>query len=352
MTQPDNIQPLEWLSASGVLGHEASVFTPWLSRNLDLLGSALGLTELVLERTEQSVQGKSLDILATGTDQDDNEFPVLIENQYGETNHRHLGQLITYMAQYERGYAVWVTEDAHPAHVAAIDYLNRTSPEDVNYFLVRARFTHGPQGTHQVYFELLAKPNIFTKETKARRRVAGHRAPNAARRDYLADVLSRCSGELASAGYTNIRMHTHGSYIEARVPVPALDEWGARFKIYVTKTQTIARFHFYDFPTRQQNAAAVDVLRDRHEREWERELPDVPEYEWHGGAAGAVSDYFAVALAGQGYEGGDATTSAAWAARIAGVWLESLQRDRLENLEQFVEERLDDVDTAVDLAEQ
>ena len=78
---------------------EASHFTPWLADNLDILADALGLAELTLVETESDVAGNRLDILATGTDEDGDERPVAIENQYGISDHKHLGQLVTYLAQ-------------------------------------------------------------------------------------------------------------------------------------------------------------------------------------------------------------------------------------------------------------
>lgn len=35
----------------------------------------------------------------------------VIENQFGTTNHKHLGQLITYMAGFNAEVVVWIVED-------------------------------------------------------------------------------------------------------------------------------------------------------------------------------------------------------------------------------------------------
>lgn len=69
-------------------------FTPWLQENIDKLGSAIGV-DIADAETEVSIGNYRLDILAyeSGTNR-----KIAIENQYGTTNHTHLGQLITYMA--------------------------------------------------------------------------------------------------------------------------------------------------------------------------------------------------------------------------------------------------------------
>src|SRR3989338_2729091 len=74
--------------------NEQQDFTPWLAQegNLTQLGRAIGF-ELEAEGTEVAVGPYSADILAK--DISTGRY-VIIENQYGKTNHDHLGKLITY----------------------------------------------------------------------------------------------------------------------------------------------------------------------------------------------------------------------------------------------------------------
>ena len=75
-------------------------FTPWLAHeeNFDLLGEALNM-ELEVEGTEQKVGSFRADILARAIDEA--EHRVIIENQFGRTDHGHLGQILTYLAGVE-----------------------------------------------------------------------------------------------------------------------------------------------------------------------------------------------------------------------------------------------------------
>src|SRR5262249_15376244 len=158
--------------------------------------------------------GFSLDILASGIDDDADERPVAIENQYGMTDHRHLGQLVTYLAQQGSGLGVWVVEDYSEAHLAAIEFLNRTSTPEVGYMLCRVRFTHGTgPNAYQVHCEVAARPNDFVRRG---RRVAGSENTgriNERRRDYLARVLEVAKPELERIGYRGVSMHARGAYI-------------------------------------------------------------------------------------------------------------------------------------------
>ncbi len=66
---------------------EALDFTPWLAKNLNLLGEELGV-RLELVQEEKPVGPFSLDILAIDTE---TGMKVAIENQLEETDHTHLG---------------------------------------------------------------------------------------------------------------------------------------------------------------------------------------------------------------------------------------------------------------------
>jgi len=85
--------------------HEALNFTPWLAQNADRLAEALGIG-LEFEATEHPVGGYALDII--GKDQT-NDVVLIVENQLGDSDHSHLGQLVTYAAGTGASTIVWIT---------------------------------------------------------------------------------------------------------------------------------------------------------------------------------------------------------------------------------------------------
>lgn len=113
-----------------VWSNEAQAFTPWLAEHLDVLGDALGIT-IELEERESSVGAFSLDILAR--DQDSGEA-VVIENQIEQSDHEHLGKLITYASGKDAKYIVWIVKDAREEHRAAIEWLNKISDDKIGFF--------------------------------------------------------------------------------------------------------------------------------------------------------------------------------------------------------------------------
>jgi hypothetical protein len=84
-----------------------------------LLGDALGM-ELEVEAVEHWVGSFRADILARAVYETDHR--VIVENQFGRTDHRHLGQILTYLAGIEGAKTVvWIAETIQPDHRAVVD---------------------------------------------------------------------------------------------------------------------------------------------------------------------------------------------------------------------------------------
>ena len=142
--------------------NEATDFTPWVAENLDLLGESLDMNLSFVER-ESSVGGYSLDILAE--DEDTGE-KVVIENQLEQTNHEHLGKILTYAAGKKAKKIIWIVKNARDEHRAAIEWLNNMTLDDVQFFLVEIQLWSIDASISAPKFEIIERPNNWSKAVK------------------------------------------------------------------------------------------------------------------------------------------------------------------------------------------
>jgi hypothetical protein len=151
-------------------------FTPWLAEaaNVSLLAEALDI-ELEVEAVEHWVGPFRADILARAVDETDHR--VLIENQFGRTNHNHLGQLLTYLAGIEGAKTiVWIAETIQADHRAAIDWLNNNTIEEFSFFAIEIELWRIGTSPPAPRFNVIASPNDWTKTTRSAARQVGEPA--------------------------------------------------------------------------------------------------------------------------------------------------------------------------------
>jgi len=116
------IGKIERVPLREVWRHEALDFTTWLEENVDVLNDVLDITLSGAER-ELSAGSFSVDLVG----EDESGIPVIIENQFGKSDHDHLGKLITYLTAIDAKAAIWIVSDPRPEHVAAIAWLNESA---------------------------------------------------------------------------------------------------------------------------------------------------------------------------------------------------------------------------------
>jgi hypothetical protein len=154
---------IEWLDIRHVWKHEASGFTPWLLANADELGAALGI-ELRLEAAEHAVGGFSLDLIGWDLSHD---ARLIVENQIEQSDHGHLGQLLTYAAGTDAATIVWMARAFREEHRVALDWLNSNTGEEIRFFGVVVKALRIDGSRPAPFFELVAKPNDWQKAVKA-----------------------------------------------------------------------------------------------------------------------------------------------------------------------------------------
>lgn len=144
--------------------NEALDFTPWLSleENISLLADAVGL-DITVAETESAIGDFHVDLFATETGTD---RKIIIENQLEETNHDHLGKLITYASGKSAEVIIWVVKNAREEHRAAIEWLNNHTDERIGFFLCEIKLYRIGNSQPAVKFEVVEKPNDWAKEIR------------------------------------------------------------------------------------------------------------------------------------------------------------------------------------------
>ena len=139
-------------------------FSKYLSQNLDILSKKLGITLSEIEGETEVPVGKYRCDITGGI--------AAIENQFGATDHNHLGKLLVYFANQDVKVGVWVCEEVRPEHVKSIQWLNERSENDESFFLLKAKIIRIADSKPAVDFDVIAGPE-FKEVGRERRRIKG-----------------------------------------------------------------------------------------------------------------------------------------------------------------------------------
>lgn len=155
---------VEKLSIRDLWKNEEYDFTPWLAKeeNIQLLGDEVNL-DLEVEGVEQAIGSYKADIVAT----DGNNRKVIIENQLEKTDHKHLGQIITYASGVEAQIIIWVCTQVTDEHRQAIDWLNEVTRADIAFFACEIELWRIGNSLPAPKFNIVASPNDWTKVVKS-----------------------------------------------------------------------------------------------------------------------------------------------------------------------------------------
>jgi hypothetical protein len=141
--------------------HEALDFTQWLAKeeNIQLLSDEIGIS-LIDVRTEESIGRYNVDLVAVD---EDSEKKVIIENQLEYTDHKHLGQIITYASGYNASIIIWIVKDIREEHQKAMEWLNNNTPSGLSFFLIRMELWQIGESPFAPKFHILVEPNDWAK---------------------------------------------------------------------------------------------------------------------------------------------------------------------------------------------
>jgi alkylated DNA nucleotide flippase Atl1 len=250
----------------------------------------------------------------------------VIENQYDKTDHDHLGKLVTYAAradtEAERVLAVWVVEHPVPAHLAAVEFLNRISAAHVGWVLLSPRFVPSPDG-YFVHFEKHAEPNAFLQSAKESIALA---SPE--RAAFMAELFSLVDQPLRNGGFHHVWSHPAGHMIRAYLS----KDWPAASWAEVRVLAARNRLRVVLFVRAGQvpvdyNIDVLEGIRQRHSDSIQQAVGANLPIEWHARNDNDRSDYARITSENHGYLSGNPAEAAELVTSFATASLAALQQD-------------------------
>ena len=132
-------------------------FTVWLADNIDILKETLHLELHNVER-EKSTGNFYVDLLA----EDASGNLVVIENQFENSDHNHLGKLITYFTSFDARAAIWIVEFPRQEHIKAVSWLNEATEYD--FYLVKLEGIKIGESAPAPLFTQIVGPSLEAKQ--------------------------------------------------------------------------------------------------------------------------------------------------------------------------------------------
>ena len=106
------------ISLKDFFGNEATGFTPWLQHHCVIIQDILNDSDICFYKREAKVDDFYIDLMFHK-----NKEVYVVENQYGESNHDHLGKCIVYSALTNAKKTVWIAEKILAEHQKILDKL-------------------------------------------------------------------------------------------------------------------------------------------------------------------------------------------------------------------------------------
>ena len=166
---------------------ETTEFTPWVIDHIQDISNLLGIDISDL-RSEEGVGDFRLDII--GKESRTNAI-VAIENQLQETDHRHLGQLLTYTVGLGAGIIIWISPSIRPEHEATLEWLNEKT--DCRFFGIEISLKRIGDSKVAPDYLVKVKPTTWTEEIKKRKAEFSPR--NQAYQEFFRELIMRFNKE-------------------------------------------------------------------------------------------------------------------------------------------------------------
>jgi hypothetical protein len=160
MKEEIEVGKIEHVDIRSVWAHEERNFTPWIKGHISVIAELIG-HEIEDVESESNVGNYSADLVAKIARTED---LIVIENQFGQTDHNHLGKLLTYLSGKNAKIGVWIAEDFREEHIATLTYLNQNLKSDgPSLYGIKVEAKKIDNSRPAPEFIIVVKPNEFQR---------------------------------------------------------------------------------------------------------------------------------------------------------------------------------------------
>ena len=111
---------------------------------------------------------------------------VVIENQLEKTNHKHLGQILTYATGTKAVNIVWIASEFTGEHRATLDWLNSITDDNFNFFGLEVELYKISDSPVAPHFKIICQPNDWSKSINTAGRAYSNSNLSSAKQKHLA----------------------------------------------------------------------------------------------------------------------------------------------------------------------
>ncbi|MFY0544974.1 DUF4268 domain-containing protein [Brevibacillus sp. H7] len=180
---------------------------------------------------------------------------MVIENQLDKSDHKHLGQLVTYAAGLNASVIIWVTPYIEDEHRRAIEWLNEITDDQVNFYLIRPEVIRINDSLPAVRFHVESAPSKFVRHLRE-----AYKRDEAPRHSFRRMFWQEMFDYLADHGYPNTkgRQTTSDSWVTFSV-----GKSGVSANVCMGQGSKLRIELLLNSPSMDQNESAYVILKSK-----------------------------------------------------------------------------------------
>ena len=146
--------------------NEEKCFSPWIVNHLQEILDLINIPFGNIVETEKRIGPYEADIVVNTKSIDDEDELVVIENQFGKSNHDHLGKSLTYMTNLDAKILIWIGDSFSEEHKNAIASLNRMTDTEYRFYAIAVN-VYNINNIFCYDFEVVVEPDYERKNRDA-----------------------------------------------------------------------------------------------------------------------------------------------------------------------------------------